>query len=77
MESNDRCERLMVPLFATHAGAKISTLLYNRVYEAVVQLSDGCAERLVKAIADELRSLDTSPTVDDPSQQPPIQPTSP
>ena len=59
MEGNERCERLMVPLFAAHGGGKVSTLLYNRVYEAVVQLSDGCAERLVDAIAKELRPTPT------------------
>lgn len=55
-EKNERCEKLMTPLFAAHAAAKCSTLLYNRVYEAVIHLSDSCAERLVSAIADELRA---------------------
>ena len=59
MLGNKRCERLMGPLvaFMFEDGIKVSSNLYNRVYEVVLLLGDGPARLLVKAIADELRAL--------------------
>jgi len=53
-EGNRRCSKIMAPISRIPRPIRLSSKLYNRLYEAVDLLPDKTATALVNALLDEL-----------------------